>query len=191
MVVSNNFNKEIVELIKNGGIGVIPTDTIYGLVGLALNKNSVQRLYEIKGRDKSKPFIILISDISDLNEFGVSLNDNHNKLLQKYWPGKLSAIIPFSKPNKEYLSRGFDTLSFRLPDDEKLIELLHQTGPLVAQSANPEGKPPAENQIQIKDYFDGKIDFSVDGGTLIGSASTLIDLTNPQPKLLRQGDVVI
>jgi L-threonylcarbamoyladenylate synthase len=191
VITANEFNQKIVSLIKSGKVGVIPTDTIYGLVGLALNQNSIQRMYKIKGRDKSKPFIILISDISELEKFGVILSVDHQKFLQKYWPGKLSAIIPFSKQNMEYLSRGFNTLSFRLPDDESLVKLLRQTGPLAAPSANPEGKPPATNATEILEYFDGKIDFIVDVGTITDSASTLVDLSGTKPKILRQGDVKI
>lgn len=191
MVANPFFTQQIISLLKSGAVGAIPTDTIYGLVGQALNQSAVEQIYEIKGRNKSKPFIILISDISDLKKFGVNLTAEQNDFLQKYWPGKLSVIIPFSKPNMDYLSRGFKTLSFRLPDDKNLIELLKQTGPLVAPSANPEGLPPAENLSQIKEYFDGKIDFSVDGGTLTGSASTLVDLTGQHPRTLRQGDVNI
>ncbi|HUC96603.1 MAG TPA: L-threonylcarbamoyladenylate synthase [Candidatus Saccharimonadales bacterium] len=191
MLVSNNFGPDIINTIKKGGVGVIPTDTIYGLVGLALNQDSIQRMYEIKGRDQSKPFIILISSTKELELFGIQLNEGQRVFLKKYWPGKLSVIIPFVGEGLDYLSRGHNTLTFRTPNNTRLINLLEQTGPLAAPSANPEGRPPATNKSEILGYFDDKIDFIVDKETITDSASTLVDLSNVEPVVLRQGDVKI
>ena len=129
-----------------GKIGVIPTDTVYGLVASVDDKIAVDRIYAVKGRDFAKPFIILIEDVESLARFGISQADAQKAA--KYWPGRVSVVLQVSAKFRDhtqldYLLRHGDTLAFRLPDDDKLRALLHQTGPLVAPSANPEGLPPA------------------------------------------------
>ncbi len=192
MVIYNSFNNEkLIQLIKDGGIGVIPTDTIYGLVCSAFDQDAVEKIYEIKGRDVDKPVIILISNLSDLNKFGVQVSEGQREFLGKYWPGKVSVILPLEENEFDYLSRGLGTLTFRLPNDGKLKALLQKVGPVVAPSANLQGEEPAKNIDEAMNYFLGSVDFGVDGGVAHGSASTLVDLTGNKPKVLRQGDVEI
>ncbi len=88
-------NKEISEKIKQGGVGVLPTDTLYGLVGLATNEEAVKRIYKLKKRSPEKPLIILISDIKDLDLFDIKKFDiGYRTLLERYWPGKVSIALP-------------------------------------------------------------------------------------------------
>lgn len=181
------MDQQIVENLKMGRIGIIPTDTIYGIVGTALNKNTVERIYQVKKRAPEKPFIILISKISDVEKFSIKVPHSISYYLDHLWPGPFSVILSCNNPNLEYLHRGTNSLAFRLPDKLELIRLLEQTGPLVAPSANPEGLEPAVDINQAKNYFDDQVDFYQDGGTLIGLPSTLIKVDNDQITLLRQG----
>jgi len=126
----------IAEILKSGGIGVMPTDTIYGLVGSALSKKTVLRIYKVRQRDLRKPFIVLIGSLGDLKKFGVKLNPRHLAFLRKIWPGPVSVILPCTGREFYYLHRGTRSLAFRLPKDKGLINLLKKTGPLVAPSAN-------------------------------------------------------
>src|SRR4051812_10236635 len=107
--------EEIIKQLKNDGIGVIPTDTLYGIVGSALSKKAVERIYEVKGRNTNKPFIVLISDFADLKKFGVTPTKDQNEYLKKIWPGRVSVIFPCSGKKFEYLHRGTNTLAFRFP----------------------------------------------------------------------------
>jgi L-threonylcarbamoyladenylate synthase len=192
MVIYNSFNnKNLVKLIKAGGIGVIPTDTIYGLVCLASDKDAVETVFNIKGRDLDKPPIILISSTRELRSFGVVLSPVQKELLKTYWPGSVSVILSSSSKELQYLSRGHSTLTFRLPSDNKLVSLLQKTGPVIAPSANPQGLTPARNIDEAVDYFVGEIDFAVDGGVVESQPSTLVDLSKDTPKILRQGDAKI
>lgn len=192
MVIYNSFNNpKLASLIKAGGIGVIPTDTIYGLVCSAFDQDAVEKVFEIKGRDSDKPPIILISNLNDLGRFGVTLDPAKKQLLMGFWPGKVSVILPVNNDDFTYLSRGLGALTFRFPDNNKLISLLQKTGPLIAPSANTQGAAPATDVDEIMTYFVGQIDFVVDGGKVEGSSSTLIDLTGTEVKVLRQGDVAI
>lgn len=175
-------------LIKNG-VGVIPTDTLYGLVGRAQDRNAVERIYRLKGRQPNKPLIVLISSLDDLSKFKVKVDAKTKKVLEKYWPGKVSVILPCSNQEFEYLHRGTNTLAFRLPDYPKLRDLIKKTGPLVAPSANPEGFPPAKNIEEAREYFGNKVDFYYPKGILKSRPSTLMEAGDGKIKVLREGAV--
>jgi L-threonylcarbamoyladenylate synthase len=165
---------EVIKSLKRGGIGVMPTDTIYGLMGSALNKKAVERIYRARRREKNKPFIVLISSLNDLKKFRVKVNGAHLKILKLLWPGPISVILPC--PNKKffYLHRGKDTIAFRLPKNKQLREFLKKTGPLVAPSANVAGKPPARTIKEAKKYFGDRIDFYFDKGRRGGDPSSVV-----------------
>jgi len=168
--------EDIASILEQGGVGILPTDTLYGLVGSANSQTAVERIYKLKKRDKSKPLIILISDIKDLSKFGVELSPTMKQKLNEWWPGPVSAILEGVSDEFEYLHRGGGSLAFRLPKSGELQKLLKETGPLVAPSANPEGKEPARNIAEAWQYFGEEVDFYIDGGDLRGKSSVLIKL---------------
>ena len=159
----------IAERIKQGEIGVIPTDTIYGIVCSAFNENSVEKLYKIRKRNKDKPMIILIGSVNDLKLFNIDA-------IVKNWPEKTSIV--FDCNDFEYLHRGKRSLAFRLPHNKDLIDILKISGPIVAPSANIEGGKPAENIKEAKSYFGDKIDFYLDVGTIKSKPSRIIYSNN-------------
>ena len=169
-------NTEIVSILSGGGVAVIPTDTIYGLVGQALNPVTVERIYGIKKRAPEKPCIILVSDILELSCFAVTLSEIQKEKIKEYWPGPVSVIVDIEDTNFEYLDRGTGTLAFRLPGREDLVEIIKQTGPLIAPSANPEGMTPAGNISEARAYFGEAVDAYLDGGDISGKASKIIKL---------------
>ena len=174
---------QLVNLLQQGGVGVLPTDTLYGLVGMALNPKTVERIYQLKGRAIEKPFIVLVASSEQLTQFGINLQTQHQA--SKYWPGPTSVILPCKKVDFEYLHRGKHSLAFRQPSVLALQVLLAKTGPLVAPSANPEGKPPAATIAEANAYFDNSIDFYVEGGRLAGKPSRLISLMGNHPRTIR------
>ncbi len=189
--------KQTIKILQRGGIGILPTDTIYGLVGQALLPETVERIYEVRQRQPDKPMIILISSLADLALFNIKTDEETNKILNKFWPGPVSVVLDLSSPYEgedtegvnmfSYLHRGTNALAFRLPQNKKLSELLKQTGPLVAPSANPEGREPAKTIAEAKKYFSTRVDFYLDGGKLEAEPSTLIKIENGKIKVLRQG----
>ncbi|EKE25060.1 MAG: hypothetical protein ACD_5C00309G0002 [uncultured bacterium] len=182
--------KEIAPVLLDGGVGVLPTDTLYGLVGVALDENSVERIYKIRKRDLKKPMIILISSIDELKQFGILLNFEQKKVLKKIWPAKVSIVIECLDKKMNHLLRGGKSLAFRMPNDKDLLSLIKKTGPLVAPSANLAGQNPAESFGEAYKYFKDEVDFYVDNGKIKGEPSTLIQLGNDGKfKLLRQGAV--
>lgn len=181
-------SKDIAKLLLNGKIGVIPTDTIYGIVGSALNEKTVEEIYKLRKRVKNKPLIILISSLDDLKKFDIDLTKKQKDFLKKIWPNPISVVLPCISGKFKYLHKGTNSLAFRVPKDEKLLDLLKQTGPLVAPSANFEGEKPTENIEEAKQYFSDRIAFYVDGGLIKSDPSTLIELRKDGLyKILRQG----
>lgn len=181
------MDAEIINLLKKGEVGVLPTDTIYGLVGSALKKSAVEKIYQLKKRTPEKPFIILISSLEDLNLFNIQISDNIKKFLEKIWPNPVSVILPCPEEKFSYLHRGTNSLAFRIPKDSNLQKILKQTGPLIAPSANLEGEKPAENIEEAKKYFNDKVSFYLDKGELKSKPSTLITFKDDKIIILRQG----
>jgi L-threonylcarbamoyladenylate synthase len=173
------------ELLKPGSIGVIPTDTVYGVVARAADQAAVERLYNLKKRD-NKPGTLIAADIKQLEELG--LKHRYLKAVEQFWPGAVSVIIPAADPELTYLHRGKMTLAVRIPDDSKLKKLLQATGPLLTSSANPPGQPTATTIGQAKKYFSDQVDFYSDSGDLSGrQPSTVIRIIDDAIEVLRQG----
>jgi L-threonylcarbamoyladenylate synthase len=176
----------LVKIIKGGGVGVFPTDTLYGIVGSASSRRAVKRAYLIKGRSESKPFIILISSISQIKKFGVKLLAEQEKYLSTVWPGPYSAIVSCPSKKFEYLHRGTKSLAFRMPKNKKVRSFIELTGPLIAPSANPQGLKPAHTITEAKKYFKDSVDFYLSGGKKVGKPSRVISLLSGKPVIVRK-----
>lgn len=183
--------KEIAGQIKNGGIAVIPTDTIYGIVGSAKIQETIEKIYKLRKRAKDKPMIILISKISQISDLGIKITKKQKEIFKKLWPNKISIIIDVLNENLHYLHRGKNSLGFRLPDNEFLIKVLEISGPIVAPSANFEGEKSSKNIEDAKKYFKDSIPLYIDSGTLKSEPSTIVQLKNSELKILREGPVKI
>ncbi len=177
------------KLLKPGAVGVIPTDTVYGLVARAADPAAVARLYALKTRDH-KPGTIIAANIDQLVELGIKRR--YLSAVQQFWPGAVSVIIPCGEPNLEYLHLGVMSLAIRLPADHELQKLLSQAGPLLTTSANPPGQPPATTAAEAQRYFDDKVDFYSDGGDLSDhQPSTIIRIVDDAIEIIREGAVKI
>jgi len=188
MKTNNDKWQLATEVLKKGQVAVIPTDTIYGLVGQALNKKTVEKIYKIKGRKPNKPLIILISSFKDLEKFSIKITSKEKKILKEIWPGPISVILKAPSKKFEYLHRGIKTLSFRLPANEKLIKLIKKTGPLVAPSANPEKKEPARNTKEAWNYFGEQVPVYLPSDKKLSKyPSSLISLLAGQINTIRPG----
>lgn len=176
---------KLVALLITGGIGVIPTDTIYGISCSALNGKAVERVYAIRGRERTKPFIILISSLDDLALFGICPSSETRDILSSIWPAPVSVILSCLGKKFSYLHRGTKTLAFRVPDSTPLRTLLKKTGPLITTSVNPAEEKPATTIAQGKKYFGSQLDFYADVGKKSGSSSTIIRIGGDGITLLR------
>jgi L-threonylcarbamoyladenylate synthase len=178
----------LAQLLKEGAVGVLPTDTVYGVVGQATRPEAAQRVYAAKEREH-KPGTVIAADIDQLVALGIKRR--YLTPVAEYWPGAISVIIPCG-PELEYLHLGLVSLAVRIPNDAELLKLLRETGPLLTSSANLTGKPTAADIEQAKAYFNGNVDFYVEGGDLSGRApSTIIRIIDDEIEVLRQGAVSI
>ncbi len=177
---------EVIDILKNDGVGVFPTDTLYGIVGSAFSKKAVERIYDVKGRDDNKPFIVLISQVSDLNFFGINLAPDQLSYLDSVWPGPVSVILPCLSDEFSYIHRGTQSIAFRVPGDENVRTFLQKTGPLVAPSANPQGLEPAYTIVEARKYFGDSVDFYVDEGEKRAKPSTIVSMVSGEPVVLRK-----
>lgn len=179
------------QILLNDGVGILPTDTLYGLVGRAFSRKAFDRIFELKKRDAKSPFTILISSIEDLKLFDIKIDDSTREIVEKYWPDKVSIVLPCSNEKLSYLSMGTGTLAFRIPDKKNLLELLKITGPLLAPSANHPGEKEALTVEEAKVYFGSDVDFYEDEGKLESLPSTLIKIEKGKIVVLREGAVKI
>jgi L-threonylcarbamoyladenylate synthase len=187
-VAEDLADKRVVEALQDGLVGVLPTDTVYGVVCRAADQSAVKKLYELKSRDK-KPGTIIASSTEQLVNLG--LKARYLKPVEHYWPNPISIIIPstFELP---HLHQGVGSLAVRVVNDNKLTDLLSVTGPLLTSSANLPGEPEAKNIDEAQVYFGDTIGFYVDGGDLSNrSPSTVIRVVDDAVEVLRQGAVKI
>lgn len=166
-------NDELINILNGGGIGVLPTDTVYGLVARAADPVAIQNMYDTKKR-ASQPGTLIASSINDLAKLG--LDSNHLSLAARFWPGQISVVVNADNV-ATYLKQTRDNLAVRIPDDPSLSRLLARTGPLMTTSANLPGRPISSTIAEAKAYFGDKVDFYVDGGTITNNQpSTIIGL---------------
>ena len=144
--------------INQGAVGVMLTDTVYGLVCQTVKRSAVQRIYELKQR-RGKPGTVLTASADDALSLGVSgilLNQ-----AQQFWPGPISVVLPCLTDNLDYLHCGNQSLAIRVPHEPQLRELLRRTGPLLTSSANITSQPVAKSLQEAYDYFGDSVDFYV------------------------------
>lgn len=186
--MKENWEKAV-EILKNDGLVVLPTDTLYGLIGSVFSKKAVEKIYKIKNRIENKPFIVLISSFKDLEKFGIKVDKKQYQFLKNIWPGKVSVVFPCYLNKWKYIHRGVESIAFRMigPKNKKLFNLIKKVGPLVAPSVNKEGEKPAENIKEANDYFNNEIDLYINQGERRFKPSTLIKFKNDDWIILRQG----
>lgn len=169
-----------------GGVAVLPTDTLYGLVACAHDKKASSKVLLVKGR-KYKPGTMIAANIGQIRQLGV--DPVLLSLLNKIWPAPLSVVVEMSEQFK-YLHGGLGTLPVRIPDNPDLLKLLEKTGPLITTSANRPNEKPASTAAEAYDVFGEKVNIYVDGGDLGKNApSTIIRLNSGKIEVLRDGAI--
>jgi len=165
------------DLLQQGKLVVMPTDTIYGVIASAFHQKAIGNLYKLRREDTAKPFIILIADRSDIQLFGIEASPLVQERLDRLWPGPTSIALECPDPEYAYLHRRHNSLAFRVPDYPELRHFLRQTGTLAAPSANLAGQLPATTVAEAEAYFGSQVAAYIDGGPIAGSASRLIALS--------------
>jgi L-threonylcarbamoyladenylate synthase len=176
----------IAEVLRGGGVVLLPTDTIYGLHAVATDERAVARIAELKGRDEAKPFVVIGASMQQLQDIGVDVPEGAREGLLSLWPAPLTAILPLRLPVAA--SRGAATLAVRVPALDWLRALVAICGPLASTSANVSGQPPVETPEMLSYGTQTRLDGIVDSGPLPGKPSVIVDFTGDVPRIAREGD---
>ncbi len=193
--ISGNIIKEAIDeassIIKEGGVIAFPTETFYGL-GVKYNDiNALKRLYEIKQRPEKMAIPLITGDKKNLGLIASSISDTAEKLMDVFWPGPLTLLIPARKDLLELITARTGKVAVRIPGESFALELTRSLEfPITATSANISGMPPAVNPEDVLGYFAKRLDMLIDGGkTPGGQPSTIVDVTGGEIKILREGAV--
>ena len=183
------------ELLKNGGVVGIPTETVYGLAADALNGEAVAKIFKAKGRPMDNPLIVHIADFGDIDRFGLveTIPESARLLAKHFWPGPLTMIMKRTDVIPNEVSAGLDTVAIRFPSHPVAQEIIRAANtPLAAPSANLSGSPSPTTARHVLNDMDGKIDAVLDGGASeVGVESTVITLAAGVPRVLRPGGVTV
>ncbi len=179
------------QIIKNGGLVAIPTETVYGLGANGLDENAVAQIFVVKGRPQDNPLILHVSDPEQMELFAQNIPLEAYALARAFWPGPLTMILPVKPIVPRRTTGGRDTVGIRCPDSDVTRAIIRSAGvPVAAPSANTSGKPSTTTAQHVLHDHDGKIAAVVDGGpSRVGVESTIVDLTEHPPRLLRPGGI--
>lgn len=187
-VVETDTIKRAGEIIRSGGLVAFPTETVYGLGGDALNPEASRKIYEAKGRPSDNPLIVHIASHVDLEKVAAAVPDKAFLLAERFWPGPLTMILPKNDHIPVETTGGLSTVAIREPDHPVALALIREGGFIAAPSANMSGKPSPTTADHVKEDLAGRIDMILDGGSVgIGVESTILDLTEEIPTILRPG----
>lgn len=177
------------KIIRKGGLVAFPTETVYGLGADALNPQAVARIFEVKNRPRFDPLIVHIADFFEVERLCHSPNKKAEKLIERLWPGPLTIILPKSKVVSDIVTAGLSTVAIRMPAHPVALNLIKEAGALIAApSANPFGYLSPTTAGHVREQMGEKVDMILDGGKCpIGVESTVIDLTEAEPLILRPG----
>jgi len=177
------------EIVRDGGLVVYPTDTVYGLGCDPLNVKAVQRVFRVKG-DREKPLPILTSSVADLEKIA-DLSDRARRIAAKFWPGPLTMIVPKKPALPSVVTCGLGSVGVRVPKHDVAVQLMRLSdGLLVGTSANRMGEKPPRTAFEAAEQLGEEVDVILDGGpTPLGVSSTVVDLAVEEPKILREGPI--
>lgn len=181
--------QQAAEIIKEGGLVAFPTETVYGLGADALNPEAVGKVYAAKGRPSDNPMIVHISSKNDLSYLTFEITDDIRKLMDAFWPGPLTMVVPAAPVVPRVTTGGLDTIAVRMPSDPVAAALITSSEtPIAAPSANLSGRPSPTSARHVIDDLDGRIDAIIQGGDCqVGIESTVVDMTGAVPAVLRPG----
>ena len=181
--------EKLVNVINDGKIAVIPTDTVYGIIGDATNVDVIHKVYEVKKRDYSKPLILMVSSIEMLERYVDNINELEKKLINKYWPGKLTILFRKNNNVSDLITSGSEFVGIRYPDNKDLVELIARLDkPLISTSCNISNKNVITSIDMLDDKIKNSVDYICDGGNLSDISSTVLK-ANDKIEIIREGEL--
>ncbi len=186
-----NSVKRSAEILKQGGIVAIPTETVYGLASSACDEKAIEKVFLAKGRPQDNPLIVHISDMDMLYEVACSIPETALECAERFWPGPFTMVLSRTDKTAPCVSAGLDTVAVRMPEHKTALDIINTARlPLAAPSANVSGSPSPTTAFHVEADLDGKIDAIVfDGECNVGVESTVVSFCCNPPRLLRPGAV--
>ena len=187
----NETYRQAIEVLRAGGIVALPTDTVYGLVAVAADRAAVERVYQAKARAAQQPLPIFVASVEQA-ELIADVNDVARRLMQRFWPGALTVVLPMTPSYDTRAAAGGDTIGVRAPGDPMLRELASQLGPLTGTSANIAGRKECHTAAEVHAQFGDTVNLIVDAPVdATGQPSTIVDCTEPgRVRVLREGAIL-
>lgn len=181
---------QLVKIINAGKLAVIPTDTVYGIVGDALNEDVIHKVYDVKKRDYSKPLILMVSSIEMLEKYVKDIGELEKKLIRRYWPGKLTILFNKNDNISKLITSGSDLVGIRFPNNDGLIKLINMLDkPIISTSCNISSKDVITSVNKIEKELLEKISYVYDGGVLSDVSSTIVQIVDNKIKFIREGEL--
>lgn len=178
----------LVDILNNGGVAIIPTDTVYGLVGDATSENVIKKVFLIKQRENTKPLLILISNFDMLKKYVKNISPLELEIINKFWPGPLTIIFQNKKNLSDLLTANKSEIAIRMPNDERLLDLINKLDkPIIATSANIAHKKTITSIDLLEDKIKNNVDYIYDGGFLEDNPSTIIKVIDNKVIIVRDG----
>ena len=179
------------DILLTGGTVIFPTDTVFGIGANALDDKAVEKIFEIKKRDKNKPINVLIADYEDILKVAEIPSREEGKLMEKFWPGPLTIILKRKENVANTAASNGDTIGVRMPNSEVTRNLIREVGfPLATTSANVSGNEPGETIEKIDKELLENVDFILENGENSSKiASTIVKFENGKPVILREGEI--
>lgn len=179
--------RKVVEVLKEGGVIAYPTDTIYGIGCDLFNKKAIERIYEIKGKDKHKPLSLICADLKDISKYAM-VNNYSYKTMKKMLPGPYTFILEATRLIPKIMLTKRKTVGIRVPENPISLSIVRELGnPIISTSVKRPDEELYNDPEEIHETFKGKLDLVIDGGIIVAEHSTIIDLTEDVPKVVRQG----
>lgn len=190
-IVRKSDLEVLVSALKQSKVIAFPTETVYGLGIIYDSIEAMEALKWAKQRPENKPFTLMVSDVKMIEDFAITKASDW-KIIEAFMPGPLTLIFKRKKEIDARITNGFETIGIRCPDDPFVLELIKQVGkPLLVPSANISGMPAATNTKEVLNQLNGRISYVVDGKCEGSEASTIISLVEEEPKLIRQGKILL
>ena len=184
---------EAAEILKGGGLVAFPTETVYGLGGNGLDKEAAKKIYAAKGRPSDNPLILHVSSIEEVYPLVKALPEKAKKLMEAFWPGPLTLVLPKSDLVPKESTGGLETVALRSPENALTLDLIRACGfPIAGPSANLSGRPSPTEASHVFEDLGGRIEGILEDGAVgIGVESTIVDLSENCPTLLRPGAITV
>jgi len=189
LVLPSNEIEKAASILKKGGVGAVPTDTVFGLVACVFDEKAIARVFNIKKRSGDKALPVLVDGWENLNRVAVGDNPKLECLAKTFWPGALTIVLPKQTKVPSIISGGLDTIAVRIPNYPRVLELIKLVGPLVGTSANISGKTGGQTHLEVAADLGEELDFVIMGECPGAIPSTVVDLCGYEPRILREGVV--